>query len=157
VAATDVNATNVTTENLTVDGRDFGSQVILWQGVNQLGTNDAVVLNDSIANQPNGVILIFSLYRLDTDGPDGPAVAYADDVSLHSFFISKKEIELFPGKPHTFMFGINAGLSVMGAKYVYIHNSRLSGHTNNMASGTTAASGIKINNDQFVLRYVLGV
>ena len=122
-------------------------QTMLWSGVSQLGAGDSVELSHPISEQPVGAVLVFSLYR---DGVE-------EDVSVHSFFISKAEIKyLLPDVPRTFMMGINSNLSVFGSKYVYVSDSMLTGFSGNTASGT-ATCGITFDNTKFVLRYVIGV
>jgi hypothetical protein len=79
----------------------------------------------------------------------------AADVSFNTFYISKKEVELLPGSPHTFIMGINAGFSTIGAKYLTINDTSIVGNATNTSSGTN--SGITFNNSSFVLRYVIGV
>jgi hypothetical protein len=57
----------------------------------------------------------------------------------------------------TFPLIINAGFSVIGAKYLYINydSSVIAGHETNTSSGSN--SGITFDNTKFVLRYVFGV
>ena len=111
-----------------------------------MGENTSITFSDTVDNQQNGILLVFSLYRNNA----------AEDVSITTAFIGKKEIELLPGAPHFYLMGINAGMSVIGAKYLYIANDGITGHSGNTTSGT-AASGITFNNNNFVLRYVIGV
>lgn len=126
-------------------GSDFPK--VLWEGASHMNGNQTASLSDSIQNQATGIILIFSLYR------NGAA----EDVSITSFFISKKEVELMPGGKHTFLMAINNNLSVFGSKYLSINNWIIGGDASNTSSGTAAGSGITFDNSQFVLRYVLGV
>lgn len=120
-------------------------QNLLWSGVEQMGNGTTITLSAPVSEQPTGIVLVFSLYR-DT----------VEDASIHSFFISRKQIELLGGKPHMFMMGINSNLSVFGSKYIYIRDNELSGFSGN-SSASTAACGITFDNTKFVLRYVIGV
>lgn len=149
---TNVYGNNVrltTRENLIINGRTYGAQQILWQSTGYyMNGAQTASLSQKISDQPNGIILVFSLYR------NGAA----EDISINSFFVSKKEVELLPGAPHTFLMAINSGLSVFGAKYLYISDDAIIGHATNATNATTAAeSGIKYSNANFVLRYVIGV
>ena len=90
-------------------------------------------------------MLVFSLYR------NGAA----ENVSINSAFISKYEVAALPDAPHTFWMAINAGFSTIGAKYLYINDTTITGHEGNTSSG--ANSGITFNNSMYVLRYVIGV
>lgn len=126
-------------------GSDFPK--VLWEGASHMNANQTASLSDAIRNQPNGIILIFSLYR------NGAA----ENVSVTSFYISKKQVELMPGAKQVFMMAINNNLSVFGTKYLSISNWIIGGDASNTSSGTAAGSGITFDNSQFVLRYVLGV
>lgn len=131
--------------SLKVGNYVYGAQNILWSGSLTMGANDNFWLSDLISNQPNGIMLVFSLV---TDG-------VAQDTSFNTFFVSKLEVMLHNGAPHTFLMGINAGFSVFGAKYLYIENDKILGQATNDAAGSN--NGISYNNRRFVLRYVLGV
>ena len=131
--------------SLTVNGRELSTQKILWSGASHMNGNQTASLSEKISEQPNGIILVFSLYR------DGAA----EDVSVQSFFVSKQEAALMGGAPHFYFLGINAGFSIVGAKYIYINDQILLGHAGN--TGASTASGITFSNDSFVLRYVIGV
>ena len=102
-----------------------------------MNASQTITLAKPISEQPNGIILVFSLYR------DGSAV----DDSICTFFVSKKEVELMPDAGHSFFLLMDSSLSVMGAKYLNISDTELKGNETNAT--TTNAS--------FVLRYVLGV
>ena len=140
----------LTKEGFFIENRAYGEQRILWSDTANGawladGTSD-IYLSEAISTQPNGIVLVFSLNR------DGSTVA---DASFQSFFISKKEVELFPGKPHSFFLLINSGFSVVGAKYIYIYNNYLSGDANNGINSSN--NGFTYKNNNFVLRRVIGV
>lgn len=141
------NAIHLVANNgVTINGQNYEPTKVLWQGADLMGENAEITLSDTVDNQQNGILLVFSLYRNNT----------AEDVSITTAFIGKKEVELLAGAPHFYFMGINAGLSVVGAKYLYIANDKITGHSGNSTTGT-AASGIIFNNNNFVLRYVIGV
>ena len=120
---------------------------VLWEGARQMtdASSDDITLPEPVSAQLNGIVLVFSLY---TSGAK-------QDASFHSFFVSKKEVELLPGSPHTFFLNINAGFSVIGAKYIYIDDTTVKGQESNNSSGSN--NGITFANNRFVLRYVIGV
>lgn len=122
-----------------------GGQKVLWSGGLHMGNGANAGLSETISSQQNGVVLVFSLYRNNV----------VEDVSFNSFFVSKQEVALMAGKPHTFIMGINAGFSTIAAKYIYIYDNALLGDASNTSSGSN--SGITFNNSMFVLRYVIGV
>lgn len=132
--------------DITVNGKSLTGNTVLWSGANLMGSGTTITLSDNISNQSKGVVLVFSLYRNSA----------AEDVSITTAFVSKKEVELLPGAPHTFLMAINAGFSSFGSKYLYISDTTIAGHEGNTSSGT-AASGLTFANGSYVLRYVIGV
>ena len=131
-------------EDITINGKSLLNQKVLWQGGMLMNQNHTANLNEAISQQKNGIVLVFSLYR------NGAA----EDVSINSFFISKKEVELLDGAPHFFFLGINAGFSSLAGKYIYIYDNKLVGHEGNDDVGSSV---ISFNNSSYVLRYVIGV
>lgn len=55
----------------------------------------------------------------------------------------------------TFNMSTNAQ-EMFASKYLYFTDTTITGHANNIATGT-GANGIKYSNNMFVLRYVIGV
>lgn len=136
----------VSNNGVNINGSHFGHQQVLWQSTGwYMNASQTISLSEPISQQSNGIVLVFSLYR------DG----VAEDASIQSFFVSKKEVELLPGAPHTFFLMINSGFSVIGAKYLYIDDQTITGHATNSTSGSN--NNMTYNNDNFVLRYVIGV
>ena len=131
-------------EKIKINGTEIGGKV-LWQGEYSMNANQVATLSEPISQQINGIVLVFSLYRN----------GQAEDVSLHSFFVSKKEVELMPNAPHTFFLMINSGFSVVGAKYLYIADNAITGDATNAEDGSN--NGFTYKNSNFVLRYVIGV
>lgn len=132
-------------ESIKINGKPIGGKV-LWSSTGwYMNASQVVNLTESISSQINGIVLVFSLYR------DGAA----EDASIHSFFVSKKVVELLPNAPHTFFMMINSGFSVIGAKYLYIDDTKITGHNTNSTSGTN--NNMTFSNNSFVLRYVIGV
>jgi hypothetical protein len=135
------NVNLIANNAITVNGRTLGGNV-LWSGSSQMISSHTITLKENISSQISGLVLVFS--------------AASGDVSVNSFFISKKEVEAMDGAPHSFFLLNNSGLATVGAKYLYISNGSIKGHDTNSSTGT-AASGITFTNNNFVLRYVIGV
>lgn len=125
----------------------IGTNKILASGVSYMNEKQTWNLSEPVSEQPNGIVLVFSGY----DATKKVAL----NSSINTFFVSKKDIELFPDVGHTFLLGINAGFSGMAAKYLYFTDTSVYGHEGNTSSGTN--SGITFNNSKYVLRYVIGV
>jgi hypothetical protein len=115
----------------------------LWSGSNWLGNNQSVTLSEKISDQLNGIVLVWSAYSNGT----------AQDWDYTYTFIPKSRhsgdgVEVF------LMSG--AKFAVVGAKYIIVNDTSISGIADNTATGT-GTSGIKYTNNHFVLRYVYGV
>ena len=70
-------------------------------------------------------------------------------------FVPKSMISYNNGGGQTFLMGLNAGFSAIGAKYLYIYDTYIEGHSGNISTGTN--SSLTFKNNEFVLRYVMGV
>ena len=138
------NINMLANQSVSINGRNVGNR-ILWEGSNLMGDGAQIDLSSPISEQLNGIVLVFSLYRNNA----------AEDVSINTQFISRQEVELLEGAPHFFFLGVNAGLSIIGSKYLYIYDNRIVGHSGNTINGNN--SGITFNNSNYVLRYVIGV
>ena len=146
------NLVSVQSRNgLLINGREYGKNKILWSGASPLGQYHTATLSENISAQPHGVVLVFSLYQ---ENPDTMRWE-PKDVSIHSFFVSKQEVAALPNAPHTFFLMINSGFSLIGSKYVYIDDKVLSGHATNTTNSSN--NGFTFKNNNFVLRYVIGV
>lgn len=114
--------------------------------------NQVIGLSELVSEQPNGIVLVFSYYD--------PSLDQVFNHSWNSFFVPKylvgnDEITMDGEGGHTFIMAINAALGAVGAKYLIINDGSIGGHASNTARGT--ASGITYKNNEYVLRYVIGV
>jgi len=134
-------AKGITINGENVVGREAENRV-LWSGSDVMLANATAELSELVSTQPNGIILIFS--GLDRDS------------SWSTHFVPKIMVQINNGGGQTFMTPINAEVSQFGFKYLYIFDDRIEGHASNASTGG-AASGVWFNNDQYVLRYVIGV
>ena len=121
----------------------------LWNGQQQMkDANTSITLSETVSAQPNGIVLVFTPYNSTT--------GLANDEKLQAFFISKKVVQVMPSKMHTFFLMDGANFGTVGAKSLYISDTKVTGYANNSSSGT-GTSAIKYDNTQFVLRWILGV
>lgn len=118
---------------------------ILWSGGCYMNSSHTITLAEKVSAQKNGILLVFSEYY------DGEA----KNASFVSHFVSKRTVATHSGCGHIFQM-CNSNLAYFATKYLYIHDTKITGHNNNTLTGT-AASGIKYTNNRFVLRYVIGV
>ena len=121
----------------------LGKNNILWDA-NTVGywmlAEHKFTLNEPISMQPTGAVFVWSHY---SNGA-------CDNWWWTSFFVPKQHVAWRPGdgmlmsNPY---YGLN--------KYIYIGDTFIQGTDNNKSNN--AQNGIAVNNQGFVLRYVLGV
>ena len=121
----------------------LGKNNILWDA-NAIGywmlAEHKFTLNEPISMQPTGAVFVWSHY---SNGA-------CDNWWWTSFFVPKQHVAWRPGdgmlmsNPY---YGLN--------KYLYIGDTFIQGTDNNKSNN--AQNGIAVNNQGFVLRYVLGV
>jgi hypothetical protein len=121
----------------------LGKNNILWDA-NSVGywmiAEHKFTLNEPISMQPTGAVFVWSHY---SNGA-------VDNWWWTTFFVPKQHVAWRPGdgmlmsNPY---YGLN--------KYIYIGDTFIQGTDNNKSNN--AQNGIPVNNQGFVLRYVLGV
>lgn len=151
-----IQAYKITNGNLTHDPdketdllnewKEQTGQKILWEGSLYMHETQSIDLSKTpISEQTNGIMFLFSAYE--NDAPQ--------NYNWHSFFIPKAFVKKRSGNGMLFpMFTQNFG--AVGNKYLYITDTKITGHVNNTATGT-GSSGIIYKNNYWVLRYVIGV
>lgn len=141
--------TNKTTSTkpIVIDGTWFtGKNKTLWSGGYYMSGTQTATLSEAISAQANGIVLIWSYY---VDGA-------VDNSNFIPYFIPKQFVSLHNGKGIS-MFMTNGTMSVAASKYVYVSDTKLTGHANNDDAATTKNCGITSTPKQWVLRYVIGV
>lgn len=118
---------------------------LLWSGTWYMTAGHTAELSEKISQQLYGIVIVFS--RI------GDGVAQNDNFA--SFFVPKTIIEKHPGLGMNF-FMSHSSFEYCGAKYLYISDQQIKGHANNSLTGT-GATGIKFENNRFIMRYVIGV
>lgn len=118
---------------------------ILWSGEYYMDATHKATLSENISEQRNGIVIVFSEYYDDA----------AKDESFMCRYIPKSLIAVKSGFGHAFQLS-SFNLGNVGVKYLYIKDGEITGHANNIETGT-AASGITYSNNHFVMRYVIGV
>lgn len=131
-------------KKITIKGVPVGEQKVLLNTAAYMNANQSYTLSEKVSEQANGIVLIWCGYSNDK----------VQDYNYNSFFISKKEVELFPGKGHNMIMG-GTTFNPICSKYVYISDDKITGNENNTSAGTK--NGITYDNTEFVLRYVIGV
>ena len=125
----------------------YHEQKVLWEGSFYMSAEHTINLSEAVSAQPNGIVLVFSKY-------DASAGTASDD-NFNSFFVPKGFIVDHNGYGNAFTMA-DTNFDQICHKYLYINDTYITGHANNVATGT-GASGITYANDKYVLRYVYGV
>lgn len=123
-----------------------GQQKVLWSGGYYMTASHTISLSEKVSQQKSGIVLVFSRYS------GGKVQNY----HWNSFFISKEWVRLHGGTGCSFILTTDGLFGLMASKYLYIHDDKIGGNDVNGEAGT-GASGIKFENNAFVLRYVIGV
>lgn len=119
-------------------------QRILWQGAWFVQTGQTAKLSEKISDQPNGIVFVFSRYSGGT----------AKNEQFTSHFVPKEKVALHNGAGHGFL--LTAGFKE-GVKYIYIRDDGIDGHALNSNGSYNPANNTVYANNEFVLRYVIGV
>ena len=122
----------------------YHKQKVLWSGGYYMTAGHTIDLSEAISKQPNGIVLVFFAYQ-------NGVVA---NQHVECKYVPKYMVTAHPGIGHEFQF-TTSKFGVVGAKYLYIHDTYITGHDDNNASGT--ANGITYDNAHWVLKYVIGV
>lgn len=121
-----------------------GGGTILWEGGMYMTGGHKAEYSEPVSKQPNGIVLVFSEYY------DGEV----RNQTFVSHFVSKKVIAAHPGTGHCFWM-CTSNMAYCATKYLYLRDDGVTGHANNNLVLT--GSGITLNNNRFVMRYVIGV
>ncbi len=118
---------------------------LLWSGGYFMTAGHTATLSEAVSKQLTGIVLVFSRYDTTTSA--------AVDEDFVSHFVPKGLVAAMPEKLHSFHM-VNAWHNYVATKAIYIHDTKLVGHTLNDATSTQY---MKFNNKEWVLRYVYGV
>lgn len=128
----------------------YGSNNILWQANNAEGgyymtAEHTATLNEKISEQAHGIILVWWAFNPETRKLVGGPVAQQ---VIPKYLISDT-VMTFHQDMHY------ANFTYSGTKVVNISDNSIKGNDTNTATGT-GGSGIKYNNNRFVLTHVIG-
>ncbi len=121
-----------------------GGNKILWSGGMYMTGGHVIDFSEPASKQVNGIVLVFSEYY------DGEA----KNQTFVTHFVHKQAITAHSGSGHSF-FMCTSNVAYCATKYLYIRDDGITGHNNNSLELT--GSGLTLNNNRFVLRYVIGV
>lgn len=139
----------VVTKSLSVtkiNGRQYGVNEVLWTGGVYMNASQTATLSNTVSSQPNGIVLVWSYY---VDGA-------AENSNFNYHFVPKWHATSKNGNGISMFLSLASANSVT-VKYVYVYDTKITGHANNDADASTSSSGIKKNPKAFALRAVIGV
>lgn len=123
-----------------------GMNKTLWSGGWYMTSVHTANLASAVSAQTNGIVIVFSGY---TNGA-------SENSYFHAFFVPKGLVAAHPGVGHHFLLATTRHDTV-ASKYLYIHDTYITGNDGNSETGTGSTSGVAYNNTRFVMRYVYGV
>lgn len=123
--------------------RSYGVNKVLWSGYMFMFASQTATLSEAISAQPHGIVLVFSLYS------GGEAL----DSHWTCFFVPKYIPAHHTAQSSEFLL-VGTNYQIV-RKILYISNTGIKGNDINTATGT--ASNNTYANNQYVLRYVIGV
>lgn len=127
-----------------IDELNNPKNTILWEGGYYMTEGQTANLKQKISDQKHGIVLVWTNYSSGEVQNNG----------VNCFFVPKKYVELYPNQGFG-MLMIKGWDGNIGKKYVYIGDEKITGHQNNNKVATE--NGINWVNNQYVLRYVIGV
>ena len=131
---------------ITINGnRITGANKVLWSGGYYMTSGHSCTLSEGVYDQTNGIVLLFSEY----------ISGAASNTAFHSFFVPKEMVVLHTGAGYCFQMS-SSNLAYYATKYLYISNTKITGHDNNTLTGSSTC-GITRTCNRFILRYVIGV
>ena len=123
---------------------DFDGQLLASPGM-YMTSGHTVDLAEPISKQRSGIVLVFSEYY----------DSQVANSSFHCRFIPKLMVSTHSGSAQCIQLS-TSNLAYFATKYLYITDTKITGHDNNGKTGT-GTCGITYTNNRFVLRYVIGV
>lgn len=122
-------------------GENFFGQSVLWSGSSLMNETHSITLKKKVSDLKNGLLFVF--------GRD-------TNYGIMTFFVPKESVALYTRTSYTFMLCTDL-FDYIGAKTLYISDTKIEGHTNNDATAKNGVSGITYHNEAFYLKYVYEV
>jgi hypothetical protein len=133
----------ITSPTAGLSARQYGVNKVLWTGTHFMTAGHTATLSEAVSAQPNGIVLLFSLYQNGTAGQ-----------TFQSFFVSKYSVSTYSANSNHFLLA-SSKLGYIGSKQLYISDTQITGNDANDDTGTF--SDIILTGNVFVLRAVIGV
>lgn len=132
---------------IKLTGGMYSESKVLWSGGYYMNASQTATLSAKVSDQLFGIVLVFSRYDISNSEVLNEHFCY--------HFVPKEIVSLMPGKGSIFNMS-TSNETYSASKYLYISDTEIKGHENNVAIGT-GDTGVAYSNNRFVLRYVIGV
>lgn len=123
-------------------GKKIGEIKTLLTTASYMNGSQDLTFSEPVSEQLTGIVLVWSFYS-----------TKAEDYGWRTFFVPKAMVQLHDGVGYDCPLS-RPKSSYFGSKYVYIYDTHIKGHADNVATGT--ANNVPYANNKWVLRYVFG-
>ena len=133
--------------DLFINGKSHIKNTLLWSGGHFMTTDQTATLSQPISKQAHGIILVFTPYV------DNTTKTY----DRNTFYIPKELIAMHNGQSMLFTPTGSMPGNIVANKCLFIFDNKITGHSQNAFAGQVSGSNIYIQNNKFVLQYVIGI
>lgn len=133
--------------DLFINGKSHIKNTLLWSGGHFMTTDQTATLSEPISKQAHGIILVFTPYV------DNATKTY----DRNTFYIPKELIAMHNGQSMLFTPTGSMPGNIVANKCLFIFDNKITGHSQNTFAGQVSGSNIYIQNNKFVLQYVIGI
>ena len=151
IATTNLYGNNVhiiSNNGIFANGCRLAENKILWSGTFYMTSGHTAGLSEPISSQANGIVLVWSHY----------SGGEKEDQYWNHIFIPKQHVISHETNGVSMMLSATPkSFLKIGVKYIYISDSVLTGYAENNQVIESTDSNLKIHNNAYVLRYVIGV
>lgn len=130
-----------------INGKSHIKNTLLWSGGHFMTTDQTATLSEPISKQAHGIILVFTPYV------DNATKTY----DRNTFYIPKELIAMHNGQSMLFTPTGSMPGNIVANKCLFIFDNKITGHSQNAFAGQVSGSNIYIQNNKFVLQYVIGI
>ena len=130
-----------------INGKSHTKNTLLWSGGHFMTTDQTATLSEPISKQAHGIILVFTPYV------DNATKTY----DRNTFYIPKELIAMHNGQSMLFTPTGSMPGNIVANKCLFIFDNKITGHSQNAFAGQVSGSNIYIQNNKFVLQYVIGI
>ena len=133
--------------DLFINGKSHIKNTLLWSGGYYMTAQHTATLSEPISKQAHGIILVFTPFV------DNAVKNY----DRNTFYIPKQLVSMHNGQSMMFSSTASVPGNVVANKCLFIFDNKITGHGYNTFVGQASGSNIYVQNNKFVLQYVIGI